>query len=542
MPTIITTPSWKTTFALSATPKQFQFLDTTDYTTTGIALTGVRGVFQITSPSGVVIYNNTSYGSASDIVANVSLANAITIALPNLANQAPEQGDYIITYTARIVDGTNPTYYITDTLTYDFTYASPVVCISPQVDCIQPLFTASDATDYVVNSITPTNDRTMTLEYPANSGGGPVTNATSATITTSTLYNGLQVVTVESVLNYEVTADIFYITDLVEGTKSINVDCSYVCQLYCCLKSLRNNVENNRGVNSVEFARYENLFSQAMAQLQLLFLAIDCGKQEDANAYIASIKTISNCTDDCSCTDGSPSRVTGLGIQDVNVEVVSGGSPITVTPSTSGGVTTYTVSFDQTLVTKINDAYNTIVSATDSTVTITDSGVVSGVRTFGIKANYVVGNRMEFRCGIVTTTIGAPVITITNSNYLYSGTNMNATATVANVTVGLSNGKNLNNLFRVSGFQVSANNNYKVSIESAIMGLDFNYYGSASTVTAANMYLGSQVATVEVLNQISGQFDFRFVGVAGRSGANAALSNDALNSIPNIILNIKISE
>lgn len=521
MPTVLTGSSltWNTTFSLNTTPKKFIFLDNDPYTAAGIALTGVRGVFEITSPSGVVVYNNTTYGAGSDIVANVSLTNAITIQLPNLANQAPEQGVYTITYSVQINDGTNPVYIISLERTYDFTYDSPVVSITPQVDCIQPLFTATDGTDYIVNSITPTNTRTMTLDYPANSGGTPVTNTTSATITTSTFYNGLQAVTVSSVLSYTYGTG-FYVVDTVTGTKSINVDCSYVCQIYCCLKTLRNNVENNRGVNDVQFARWESIFSQAMAQMELLFLAIDCGKQEDANSYITAIKLLANCTDECSCTDGTPTQVTGLGIQNVNVAVVSGGSPITVTSATAGGITTYTITFSSALVTQLSTMYNTVVAA-GTGISVADSGVVSGVRTFTITNTNTAQNRMEFLCRLQYTSPTA--VTITNSAYLYSGTNMNATATVANPLIATAGA---NNQFLVNGFQVSNNQNFKVTMELLVV-----------TKAAAHGLNSLKTMDVEMVNKSSGSFYFRFVGVDG-----IPITNTTLSGTTNIVVNIKISE
>lgn len=538
MPTILTGSSltWNTTFTLNTTPKKFVFLDNNPYTAASIPLTGVKGVFSITSPSGVVVYNNTSYGASSDIVANLSLTNAITIPLPNLANQAPEQGVYTITYSVQITDGSNPAYIISQTRTYDFTYSSPTVSITPQVDCIQPLFTATDATDYVVNSITPTKTRTITLDYPANSGGTPVTNTASATITTSTFYTGLQAVTVSSVLSYTYGTG-FYIADTIAGTKSINVDCSYVCQLYCCLKSLRNNVENNRGVNDVEFARWESRFSQAMAQLELLFLAIDCGKQEDANTYISSIKTISNCTDDCSCTDGTPTLVTGLGIQNVNVAVVSGGTPITVTSNTSGGITTYTVTFSAALVSQLSAMYNTVVAA-GTNVTITDTGVVSGVRTFTVNApwsNNVLKDSQWFRCTLDFTS--PSTVAITTSNFETTGTNM-TNATVTNT------GPSGNNLFNVSAFQVVPNDNYKVWIEAVQLETSSNPFGING---ASAQYNITQKFKTRILNQQSDSFDFQFTDMNGIPFTLVGLVASALTAhyaggTAKILLNILIKK
>ena len=520
MPTILTGSnlSFTTTFSLNSTPKQFIFVDNNAYTAASIPLSGVRGDFTITSPSGVVVYNNTSFGAGSDIVANVSLTNAITIPLPNLANQSPEQGLYVVLYNVQINDGVNPQYYINQTQTYNLVYNSPRVCITEQVDCIQPLFTTTDITNYIVNSVTPTNARTITLEYPANSGGSPIVNTTSATITTPVFYTGMQSVTVSSILTYQYSN--FIVTDTVEGTRSINVDCTFICQLVCCLNSLNNRLEASRGTNSILFEQLSDQFNQAMSKVGLLLTNIDCGKQQTANKIIAEIRAISNCTNDCNCTDGTPSKVTGIGnINNVNVIVQSGGTPITVTSNVSGGVTTYTVSFDQTLVTKINNSYNTVVLQ-GTGVTITNTGIIGGVQTYTVNG-YAPTNSLWLRCSI---TIVAGVVTITKTNILSEGSNMqNPTILESNTLLGA-------NEFTVSAFQVSGNNNYKVWIQ------DEEIAGTA-------IYNMPKVYALRVLNQTSNNFKFQFTNLSGNPVTDAYLVS-LINSSPtsSIILNILIKE
>ncbi len=526
MPTILTTPTWRTTFDLTTIPKTFSLTDTTDYAAASIPLTGVFGNFMITSPSGVVIWNNTQYDSNADIVIN-NTTSISTIPLPNLANQAPETGVYTIKYTVYIDDGSNTPYYITDTQTYNFIYTSPVACLVPQVDCISPLFTVSDTTNYIVNSVTPTINRELILSYPAGSGGSPITNTTSATITTSTFYNGLQVTTVRSDLSFAYSN--FFVSDRVLGTKSINVDCAFVCQLYCCLKSLNNRLDAAMGVNEITFGIISTQFQLVMSKMELLFLAVDCGKQNDANTLISQIKVLANCTNDCTCTDGTPSLVTGIGgLSNANVVVVSAGSPITVTPVTVSGITTYTIAFDQNLVNKINNSYNTVITSNDATITVTASGIISDVQTYDLSANYVVYNRLEFTALIQYSVPGAPVCTITVGDTLVSGANMNSPAAVANATIGSLNGKFLNNLFTVSGFMVAPANDYKVDIEAVLLGLN---------PVVNDIYNLPKQLLCEVLDQASGTFNFRFTDINGMP-----LTNDYMTTTTDIKVNIKISE
>lgn len=537
MPTIITDAnvSFTTTFKLNTTQKKISLTDTIDYAGNSIPLSGAVGVIKVVSPSGVTVYNNTNYGTP-DVTVNVSTTNSTTIPLPFLSNGSPEAGNYDITYTVRIIDGVNPTYYITRTISYDFQYASPIVSITAQTDCISPLYTSADTTNYVVGGITPTNTRTMILDFPAGSGGTPITNTTSAVITTSTFYNGAQVTTVSSVLSY-VFGDDLVVQDTVQGTKTITVDCSFICQLYCCLRALRNNVEANRGVNDTMFDYYTNLFNQAMNELELLFLAIDCGKQVDANTYIAHIKLISNCQDDCSCTDGTPTKVTGLGLQNVNVAVISCGSPITVTSDVAGGITTYTVCFDPALVTLINNAYNTVVVNTDGTITIVDSGVIASLRTFTISANYVVQNEMDFRCRLQYTNPAVPDVTISTSDYQVSGTNINPSATVASVGYGGPNWANKNNLFKVSAFQVAGTNTYKCDVRECIEAVAFVFGPTTFSFSGLGVSSLGIDMDVQIINETTGEFYFQFVGKNG-----VPLTNKQMTLTTDIIVNISIAQ
>lgn len=377
MPSIISSVSFSTDFKINIPVKKFLFTDLTDYLSPAIPTTGVRGSFKITDPSGTVIYNNTSFGAGSDIIRNVSASNATIIPLPLNSDGTVVRGSYIIVYTVQIIDGSNPAYFVTRTTTYNNQYVAPIVSISQIVDCLSPLFTSDDVTDYTSNGVLPALVRTHTLNYPFGSAGEgtPIVTA-GQTITTSTFYNGTQTTEISSILTYTFT-DGLIVTDTVTGNKELLVDCQFICSIFCCLRSLYNNRENNRGVNQVEFNKFSALFNEVMSTVELALVAISCGKVAEVEGYLNLIKTIANCTDDCSCNDGTPSLVTGLGGSGVNVVVQSGGAPITVTSMTAGSTTTYTVTLDAAFVNKVNNSYNTVVAAgtniTVSSATVGDT-------------------------------------------------------------------------------------------------------------------------------------------------------------------------
>ncbi len=87
------------------------------------------------------------------------------------------------------------------------------------------------------------------------------------------------------------------VLDTVTGSKGQNVDCSMVCDLYCCLASLESEIEGYRTTNQIEFAKKEALFEQIMSRVVLMQNAVYCGKPEDANDYMVEIKSLAFLSD-----------------------------------------------------------------------------------------------------------------------------------------------------------------------------------------------------------------------------------------------------
>lgn len=379
MPTIISAVSFSTTFQVGASPQPtFLLTDTTDYTTPSIPTTGVKGVFTIISPGGTTYYQNTNY-AAADIVRNVSANNAIPITLPLLPNGTVVQGTYTITYTVQITDGVNPVYYVSQTYTYNYNYCSPRVCINQVVDCIAPLFTSTDTTNYVVNSVTPTITRTQTVSFPAVVS--PLVSS-APTITTGVFYQGETGTVISTILAY--TFSNYFVTDLVTGTKFTSVNCEWTCKVACCVKEFNQKLEYASRNNVNEYQILSSIAGVAAFKLSDLMLAISCGKPQNISQLIAEIQDLLECHADCGCNDGNAKLVVGLGGggSGLNFVVVSGNSGITVTSATVGNTTTYTITLSQALINQINASYNTVVTNTDSTITVTSSGIIDGVQTY----------------------------------------------------------------------------------------------------------------------------------------------------------------
>jgi hypothetical protein len=134
--------------------------------------------------------------------------------------------------------------------------------------------------------------------------------------------------------------------------------------------------------NPIEYDRLTMLFAQVMALVQLAKLAIECGKPDDVNGYLERMKLIGNFTDDCSCSSEA-GLVTGLGGAGNTTIVESGDATVVVTPVVVGSTTTYTVTLSTTFVNFVNTLYAAVVAPGDN-ITVVDSGVIAGVRTFTV--------------------------------------------------------------------------------------------------------------------------------------------------------------
>ena len=375
MPTI----SFTSLMDLSGSTKVFQFTDTSDYAGQGIALTDVLGNLTITSPSGVIVHTNENWTNLLCDIDRVTSANNQTlIQVPIGLDGEPQAGIYTIKYKV-FITGDN---FYTVTNTYNVNYAAPVVAIAQTVDCISPLFSSVDVTDYTVGGTAPVIDRVHTINFPFGSAGegSPVIGVTQ-TLTTSTFYNGTQTTEIFSELTYTFP-DGMMIYDEVSGSKEILVDCTDVCAIYCCIRALEQRMISYSTTNTVLYRETTLLFSQIMGLVGLVTLAQRCGKSDEINGYLSSIKLLANCTDDCACTGDAPVQVAGLCGLVNQVIVQSGGEPIEVEGLTSGGVTTYTIYFSGALLTTINSLYNTEVVAGDN-ISVTDS-------TFGLTKTFTI--------------------------------------------------------------------------------------------------------------------------------------------------------
>lgn len=474
----------------------------------------VRGVLKITAPDGSVIYNNTNFGSP-DIDGAIPTWLK-TIPIPLNSDGSRVLGLYLITYTARIADLTNPTYNVVNNSGYNFIYTQPVVSITQTVDCISPLFKSVDNTNYTVNGIAPTTlTRTHTLDFPFGSAGegSPLVTA-AASLQTGTFYQGTQTTQISTVVVYTLAVQSgflssYTVSDTLTGNKEVLVDCTFICNIACCLDSLRTQMfAAAGGVNEVLYQDLKNRFTLAMSLITSAIIDIDCGRGSGVSAVLTQIQTIAQCTSGCQCNDGTPSLVIGLGGSNINVIVQGGGSPVSVTSSVVGDTTTYTITIDSGFVNKVNALHNTSVTSNDDSVTIVQSGS-SPVNYDLSVALPALADRMEMKVSFVTSPfIANPAsMTITVSDVVITGTKFQS-PTIAPDDPLNANWIYLPNSFKVSDFFTgSADNNYKIQLTNT------TEYTSTGHTSAAYLKANSIAVTPDVFanDLASGEFYFRFM-------------------------------
>lgn len=378
------TISYTTTFDLAN--GVFEFEDTTDYVGQGIAEADVTGCFKIVTPSGVTYYNNTDFAdgdatSGCDILIATSRDNKRVITLPTGTDDYPEAGGYTITYT---VENSSTSDRYTQVNSYTYDYTSPEIEITQTTDCVAPQFVSTDSTVYTVNGVSPTSTvRSHVLQFPLGSGLSTITTS-SSTITRGfeEFANGTQTTQVTTNLVYEFS-DGLIIQDTVTGALECLVNCVDACVVYCCVNSIRQQMNTYQISNPALYLTTKELFDQIMSLVGFIMFARQCNRGTDISAVLSDIRTMGNCTDECSCSGTTPALVTGLGGLVNNVVVDSAGEPITVTPVTVGSTTTYTVSFNAAAWSKINDLYVVTVAA--------GTGIDSvGVATSGYNKTFTV--------------------------------------------------------------------------------------------------------------------------------------------------------
>lgn len=337
-----------TKFNVVPTVPKFVLTDTTNYASEGIALTDVVGVFKIEGPSGI-IYNNTNF-AAPDIYANVNLVFN-TISLPLDTKGAILKGNYAITYTILVTGGVQAGTYIKTTVSY-FCYEAPKGKIQVTNSVRLAKVTSKDLTPYNIGAIVPTITRSHKLYYPSALVLAPTTTSTDTiTLSYPSVYTGTYTGEVVTTASYVFT-DGLIVDYLVKAVDETIVDNSTLCDIYCGIKNLTNEMLAAKSTGDFGKAgQIEETLSLVSILYDLYDSAITCGKEDDATNWLNQIISLANITVGCGCTDDEPQLVIpeGGGGSGSGTSVVEGDSAFgtQVSSATVGSTTTYTVRLTQ---------------------------------------------------------------------------------------------------------------------------------------------------------------------------------------------------
>ena len=343
------TVSFSTIFNLQLSTKQFQFTDTTDYEGQGLGTNDMFGAFQITAPSGSIVYDKGTPSTGNFNIRNATSRDSVgTIALTLNTDGTVEQGLYSILYTVWDVSG----FYYSVTETFNFIYASPTVQINGTVAVYtpSPLITLQDETVYIVNSITPTIDRTATISYEPMvidnvlSTPTPTVGVTATTTSNYFFSPTTELLSVITNLSYAYASN-FTVLDTVSGSQSLFVDATSYCSTVCGLNEMA--VRREANPNNSQLA---NDFALAMSYWTLIMANQTCSNPDLINGYLTQIQAIGSFNSDCTCCDGQFQQVVGLGGLVSAYDIISANSYIGVTSSESGGTKTYVLTLSQTFV------------------------------------------------------------------------------------------------------------------------------------------------------------------------------------------------
>ena len=320
---------------------RFTFQDTTDYNAASVAEGNVKGNLKLIVNGATATYDNLGDWSTPDIngsgQTNLNLTRFVTkgsyISVPLDASNKIIEGTYAFTY--QVSDDLGVTSTVVTTVTYDIQYDKVTGAITSSVDLNprSPSLTIVDATNYMVEAITPTNDRTLTLFYPPNSSLGGSTSTTAASLTVNQFNEGNQSATLTNTVTYDYSTKVSVlaattaasqvltlniIDSITANRNSILVESiTSICSIYCCVKAFTVQLQQ---ATSTQRNMLRQKAGEVALYLEMIGDAYACSKEEDINTYVKELKDLIGCDDNCGCTDNiTPVVIEAIGLSGMPV-------------------------------------------------------------------------------------------------------------------------------------------------------------------------------------------------------------------------------
>lgn len=590
----LTSTKLNISWSLDSTPKEFVFTDVTDYAAQSVSLAAVTGSIKVTAPSGVTYAGQPDDvdGSVGRINKNQILVPLLSDGTPEIGNYTftytATDGVDTVVYNKTVnfqyvkptaginsvFDCLSPNLYTEDVTNYLYGAINPVDRFSITAadagantftiageksafvrvgDTFSIISSTANDGDYTVTSVTFDGTNTVIgvasvadgtadgvlvtrktqIFYPQVLGINPVVGY-SKKLETSVFYTNTHEFSYETKSFYDL-GDGVSIVDSNSDTQELDIQCDVrLCEIFCCINSKFNEYLTYKDRNNKTLADYAlEQYVLATSHLAALRTAFECGKSQAVTDLTNQIKEITQCNGDCSCEDGSPVLVTGLG-GGTNTVVQSSGNGIVVSSITAGDTTTYTLSLAQSIIDDINSITpNTTSSVISSDGTVTVSSATVGSNTeydLSVPAAVQPTELMAFDVEITPSGVGTGALVISN----YSSQNL---SNLAETVVGgyETTTSSDNQAFFLNTFQVSPNTTYKAFIEIIEnTGYVNPIYGTPTSVSYST---NGFYPEVRITQKDSGKIEFIIT-----RGGSAFTCQGFNNVFTNVKLNVKIIE
>jgi hypothetical protein len=324
------------------------------------------------------------------------------------------------------------------------------------------------------------------------------------------------------------------IVDSFSSTKEIDVECDVrLCDIFCCVNATFNEYMKYKCVNKTLADIALERYTIVTSHLASLRTAFECGDSAAVDSLTTQIKEVAQCNDDCSCTDGDPTPITGLGGSGT-VVVQSGGNGVEVASNVVGNTTTYTLTLSQSVLDDIAAAGSvTTITSSDSSIDVVATPSGSDI-AYDIRipaSTPVVPPReiMAFRVNL-DITAGVPNYSSSISNIVIQNqSNFNeTTVSISDPDSGAPS--HYNQRFRINGFQNTGNNDYKIFTNISFLE------NSNFTSNNANGLFYDYVR-LQTVESKSGEVDFMLVDESGY-----VLKRYDLSNYEKIYFNVQIIE
>ena len=324
------------------------------------------------------------------------------------------------------------------------------------------------------------------------------------------------------------------IVDSFSSTKEIDVECDVrLCDIFCCVNATFNEYMKYKCVNKTLADIALERYTIVTSHLASLRTAFECGDSAAVDSLTTQIKEVAQCNDDCSCSDGDPTPITGLGGSGT-VVVQSGGNGVEVASNVVGNTTTYTLTLSQSVLDDIAAAGSvTTITSSDSSIDVvaTPSGSDYAYDITIPSSTPVIPPKeiMAFRVNL-DITAGVPNYSSSISNIVIQNqSNFNeTTVSISDPDSGAPS--HYNQRFRINGFQNTGNNDYKI-----FTNISFLENSSVSSNNASGLFY--DYVRLQTVESKSGEVDLMLIDESGN-----ALTRDDLNDYEKIYFNVQIIE